>query len=253
MMTLELREQIVVLSLVHGKANAMDLDFCAEITERLDEARATRARAIVLTGVGRIFSAGVDMMHVLEGGASYVKRFVPALSDMLRAVYLFPRPLVAALNGHAVAGGCVLACAADWRIMARGEGRIGIPELQVGLPFPALALEVVRATVAPTHFARIVYDGETFPADEAVHLGLVDEVVAPGQLLDRALAVATRLGKLTPATFEITKRQMREPVMSQARASAGTWDAAVQRLWMAPESLDSVRAYVERTLGKKPG
>ena len=102
------------------------------------------ARAVIVTGTGSIFSAGVDLVRISAEGEGYVRRFLPALHRMFEAAFNLPKPLVAAVNGHAMAGGCVLACCADMRIAARGNGRIGITEMLVGVPFPALAFEVMR-------------------------------------------------------------------------------------------------------------
>jgi enoyl-CoA hydratase len=88
----------------------------------------------------------VDLLQVSAGGADYLRRFLPMLHRMYEAVF-HPKPLVAAINGHAIAGGCVLACCADRRILTRGGGRMGITELLVGVPFPALAFEIVRFAV----------------------------------------------------------------------------------------------------------
>ncbi len=135
---------IAVLTLMHGKANALDIEFCEALAARFVELRVTDAKAVVLTGQGKIFSAGVDLIRLSEGGADYVRKFLPALHKLYDAVFNHPKPVVAAINGHAIAGGCVLACCADRRIMANDGGRIGVTELLVGVPFPALAFEIMR-------------------------------------------------------------------------------------------------------------
>ena len=142
---------IAVLTLTHGKANALDIEFCETLAGRFIELRGSDAKAVVVTGQGKIFSAGVDLIRLSEGGADYIRRFLPALHKLYDAVFYHPKPVVAAINGHAVAGGCVLACCADRRIMARESGRIGVTELLVGVPFPALAFEIVRFAVPPRH------------------------------------------------------------------------------------------------------
>src|SRR6266852_4922794 len=135
---------IAVMTLTYGKANALDIEFCEALAARFMELRKSDAKAVVLTGQGKIFSAGVDLKRLSEGGAEYIRRFLPALHRLYEEVFFHPKPLVAAINGHAIAGGCVLACCADRRIMADDSGRIGVTELQVGVPFPPLAFEAVR-------------------------------------------------------------------------------------------------------------
>jgi len=97
------RDGVALLRLSDGKANAMSLDFCEALTARF--AAVSSARAVVLTGTGEIFSAGVDLVRLLEGGAPYIRKFLPALSTMLVTVFSHPGPVVAAINGHAIAGG----------------------------------------------------------------------------------------------------------------------------------------------------
>src|SRR5262249_43491029 len=152
---LERRGSVALLTLAHGKANALDLELCEAIRVRVEECQASWCRAIVITARGSIFSAGVDLLRVVREGAPYVRRFLPALSRALETTFVGPRPVVAAVNGHAIAGGCILARAADRRLMARGAGRIGVPELLVGVPFPPVPLEIMRFAVPPPQFAQL--------------------------------------------------------------------------------------------------
>ena len=122
----------------------------------------------MLTGQGKMFSAGVDLIKLRQGGADYIRKFLPSLHKLYEAVFFHPKPVVAAVNGHAIAGGCVLAACADRRIMARGLGRIGVTELLVGVPFPALAFEIVRPAVPPRYLAEVTYSGATYEADAAL-------------------------------------------------------------------------------------
>src|SRR3954469_17543280 len=111
MIDIEMHRNVGVLHLTHGKANALDLELCKAITRRLEEHRHSSMQALVLIGQGQIFSAGVDLLRVLEGGPAYLEVFLPALSKAFETLFCFPKPVIAAINGHAIAGGCVLACA----------------------------------------------------------------------------------------------------------------------------------------------
>src|SRR4051812_19623705 len=139
--------EVAVLRMAHGKANVLDLEFCNALAARFEDYRQSPAKALVLTGSGRIFSAGVDLVRLVDEGAPYVRAFLPALNRAIETLFSVLKPVVAAVNGHAIAGGCILACAADQRLMARDSGRIGIPELLVGVPFPVVPLEVMRFAV----------------------------------------------------------------------------------------------------------
>jgi len=128
-----LHDGILTLRLAHRKASALDVEILDALQRELEGA-ATNARALILTGTGSIFSAGVDLFRLTQEGADYVRRFLPLLSCVVRTLFAFPRPVVAAANRHAIAGGCILVLAADARLMAAGSGRIGVPELLVGVP-----------------------------------------------------------------------------------------------------------------------
>jgi enoyl-CoA hydratase len=205
----------------------------------------------VLTAAGSIFSAGVDLPRLIEGGPAYAGLFLPTLSRAFEALFAFPKPLVAGVNGHAIAGGCILACAADRRLMARGVGRIGVPELLVGVPFPTVALEIMRQAVPPPHLTTLISSGETLPADLAKERGLVDAAVDSDRLLDEAVAAAAAMARLPADAFAITKKQLRGPSFALIREGQTRVDTAITDYWSAPETLERIRTYVARTL-KKP-
>src|SRR5258705_8320826 len=175
---------VTVLRMAHGKANALDLELCEALTSQLDECqRSPSTGALVLTGTGRMFSAGVDLPRVVDGGASYVRVFLPSVNRMFQTLFTFSKPVVAAVNGHAIAGGCVMACTGDARLMARESGRIGIPELLVGVPFPVVPLEIMRFAAPSRHLQTLAYRGVTLAADEAFDHGLIETVTDPDRLL----------------------------------------------------------------------
>jgi len=243
------RDRIRIATISHGKANAFDIELSHAITRAIADFESSSDTALVLTGRGAMFSAGVDLPRIVEHGAPYVREFLPALSASLLAVFACPKPVVAAVNGHAIAGGCILAAAADHRVMARGTGRIGIPELRVGVPFPTVPLEIMRFAAA-RHLQSMVYGGTTFSADEALAQGIVDAVVEPDALVDAAAAAAQPLVSLPPTVFALTKRAVRAPAMQQIRLGEAT-DREVTEAWAAPATLDHIREYIARTF-KKP-
>lgn len=242
----DLRDGIAVVRLDHGKAHALDLELTGALRDALSGLEGDPAsRAVVLTGTGSIFCAGVDLFRVLDGGPAYVEAFVPVLAETLRRLFAFPRPVVAAVNGHAIAGGCILAAACDYRIMATGDATIGVPELRVGVPFPYVAVEILRFATSTAHLQELVYRGSTYPAERAYELGLVDEAVPADRLLETARAVADRLASEPAARFRITKRQLRRPALERMRRYAPETDAEVLAAWKDPATREAIREYVE--------
>jgi enoyl-CoA hydratase len=250
MIELSDRDGIAVVQMKHGKANALDIEFCGAMAAQFEALRDAESRAVVLTGQGTMFSAGVDLLRLSDGGADYVRRFLPALHRLYHTVFFFPKPVVAAVNGHAIAGGCVLQACADRRIAAGGNSRIGVTELLVGVPFPALAFEVMRFATPPAFFAEIMLSGATFSAEAAQARRMVDELAEPAALLDRAVAAAQTLAALSPAAFAQTKMQLRQPAIDTLERHGTRINAEVEQVWTAADTLAYIRDYVARTFKK---
>jgi enoyl-CoA hydratase len=238
---------IACVKLHHGKANALDVELCHEVADEF-ERLAQPVRAVVITGEGTIFSAGVDLVRLSEEGQDYTRAFLPALDRLLLTLFEFPRPLVAAVNGHAIAGGCILACTADNRLMSDGPFKIGVPELKVGVPFPPSALEVLRFA-APDRYVQELTSGERiYSPSEAVAHGLVHRVVDGDVLLAEALAEARRLGALERRAFSLTKSMIRRPVSDRIAHLNSVFGAAVLQDWLDPETRAAIGRYVQAHL-----
>jgi enoyl-CoA hydratase len=243
---------VVTLRLAHGKASALDLDLAETLAAKLEALASSGVRAVVLTGTGTIFSAGVDLFKLTEGGRDYVTKFLPALDRVCDALFTFPAPVVAAVNGHAIAGGCVFACACDRRLMVQGSARIGLPELKVGVPFPPLVVEIIRSAVPAPHFNELLYVGRTYQPSEALARGIVDELTAPEMLLPRAEAIAAELAAAPPESFRLTKRAIRMPYVERAGRMARSKDAeALLAAWASEETHAAIRAYIEKTIPRR--
>lgn len=242
---------VVVLKMANGKANVMDTPFLRELTEAFTTLAADdTTRAVVVTGAGSMFCAGVDLVSLLDGGDAYLDDFMTALSAMLSGSFRFPKPMVAAVNGHAIAGGAVLAACCDRRFMAEGKGRIGVPEMLVGVPFPLAAMEAVKFAVAPKQLSTVVLGGGLFQAEEAVRQGFADEAVSAEELMPKAMEAARALGAIPPNAFRITKAQLRQDGLARLDRDMEASDKEMRALWGSDECRGAIRRYVEKTLGK---
>ena len=221
--------------------NALD----TELNEAIADTFAHLDGPIVLTGTGRCFSAGVDLRAILDGGPSYTEGFMHSLVAGFLAVFDHPAPVVAAINGHALAGGCVIAMAADARYMSGGT--IGITEIAVGVPFPVSALEICRHVMGPSTTTAAL-GGASVSPDEALRLGWVDGVVDADALIDVAAAHAARLGELAPAAFAFTKKQLHRPARN-AIANGADEDDFARTNWAS----DETRAHIEAFLATLTG
>ncbi|WP_055403174.1 MULTISPECIES: enoyl-CoA hydratase/isomerase family protein [unclassified Mycobacterium] len=231
-----------VLTLSSGPVNAQDIELLEALTSVVRDLGRADAGALVITGAGRAFSAGVDLNRVVEGGAGYTDRLVPALSAAFEAVFCYPGPTVAAINGAAIAGGCVLACACDRRLIGP-RAQIGAAEVRVGVPFPVAALEVMRYACGD-RAEEVLLGGLNYRGDDAVARGLAHRLV-DDDLLEAAVAEATDLGGIPAGAYRQTKSQLRAPTLARIR-DGGAIDDEVRRMWGADETLQRIADYVER-------
>jgi enoyl-CoA hydratase/carnithine racemase len=209
-------EGLAEVRLERGKVNALDEEVVEELAECLRRlATDASTRSVVLTGSGRFFSFGFDIPgflgHSKEAFLTYLGRFAALYRDL----FGYPKPVVAALNGHAVAGGCMLALACDARLMAAGKGKIALNEIAFGSSLFAGAVEMLRHTVGGRNAERVAYSGTIFGPEDALGLGLVDEVVAEAELLAAARRVARVHGAKDPAAFQSVKSLLRRPVLDE--------------------------------------
>jgi enoyl-CoA hydratase len=228
----------------------MDTDLLRALRRALAQGLASDARAIVITGTGAIFSAGVDLPRVLAGGRVYLEEFLAELSGTFRELFVVPKPVIAAVNGHAIAGGCIVACACDYRLMAKGGGRIGLPELRVGVPFPISASEILRHAVGAGRAQGAMLVGNNVEAAESIAHGFIDELVEPERLMDRALEVAATLAAAPVDSYARTKLDLRRPVIETWQRMAEEHDRQTLEAWDSPTVREAMRGFVERTLRK---
>lgn len=253
MIDVKFDDGIAVITMSHGKANALDIEFCQALTALFVQLRTSAdVRAVVLTGQGKMFSAGVDLKRLSAGGADYVVEFLPTLHALYEAVFFCPKPVIAAINGHAIAGGAVLAACADRRVMASEAGRIGVTELQVGVPFPALAFEIVRFAVPSRYLTEFTLGAGTYATADALAKGWVDEVVDGWELKPRALRLAKLHAGMSPEAVAQTKAQIRQPVADALAVYGAATDEKVTAIWTQEATLARVADYVAKTLIKAP-
>jgi enoyl-CoA hydratase len=232
----------------HGKVNAMDLELCLALERCFEELdRNPEIEVAVLTGNRRVFSAGVDLKRLIAEPLDYVDEFFPAIRRMFFRVFTFSKPLVAAVSGHALAGGCVVASAADYRVLAR-DAKIGMPELRVGLALPTEGIECFRFAVAPHYFQRVVTSGASFSNEQALTAGLADVIAENGDVLPQALAFAAEYRQIPRKVFALTKEQIRRPVLEKIKEAERVFGSRIAELWKDETVREQVRRYVAERL-----
>jgi enoyl-CoA hydratase len=164
----------------------------------------------------------------------------------MRSVLTAPLPTVAAINGHAIAGGCVLALQCDARIAAGVPMKIGLNEVQIGIGLPAAVVEPLRLRVPPASFVPVALEGTLFEPARAKELGLIDEIVAPAELLPRAIARATELARAPRAAYAQVKGSINRPALAAIDAHGAAEREAWLDTWYAPGAQRILRETVAR-------
>ena len=229
------RDGLALVHLTCGKGNALNPRSLAAIERALDEVTGGGARGIVLTGYERFFSAGLDLVTLYGLERDAMDGFMAWFDAVMLRVFTFPRPVVAAVGGHAVAGGAVLALACDARVMGAGAGWFGLNEIRLGVPFPASALEIVRHAVPAGSVEAALYDGELFDPRAALERGLITTVV-DGDVVEAAHQVCAGLAAAPTGAFETIKTAFKGPAVERARATLAPLRRAFVDAWYAPEA-----------------
>jgi enoyl-CoA hydratase len=213
------RDGVAILTADRPPANAMDVAFLGDLVAAVDAIAAAPPPALVLAGRPGFFSAGADLKAVPGYGPAEQRAMVEGINRMALGVYSLPCPVVAAITGHAIAGGMVLALCADHRV-ASTEGRYGLTEVKVDVPYPQAAIGIVREELGAAAARVLALGNRLVDAAECVRLGAFDEAVAPAAVLDRAVAVAAELAALPAHSYAVTKRELRGALIERLRSAA---------------------------------
>jgi enoyl-CoA hydratase len=244
---LEQREGIAVLRLDRPPANAFCLELAHDLAARLDELAATSARALVLVGTGPFFSGGLDLNDVPRYSRGQQREFLGALNGLVGRLYGLPLPVVGAINGHAVAGAFILALTTDYRVGPLRDAQFGLTEARVGIPFPAVPMIVLQAECAPQDIRYSTLWARTFGPEEARRRGLLDELVEPESVLDRALEVARDMAGMPADSYARIKRQIRHAALARIdEVVSGDLDPMLEG-WLSPQAKQASAAQLERS------
>lgn len=213
------RDRILALvTLDDGKANAFSHAMIDQLNAALDGIENDpEVKAVVITGRDKRLSGGFDL-SVMGGGAAAVRGLVGAGALLALRLYEFPKPVVIACTGHAIAMGAILLFTADWRTGADGTFKIGMNETAIGMTMPEFGAELARDRLSPRYFTRAVAGAEVYAPSEAVDAGFLDEAVDELSVLDLACVQAERLAALHPRAFAATRRRTRAATIARIRA-----------------------------------
>ena len=241
----DIREGVAEILVNRPKVNAINGRVVHELAQCFDEIRRDdTAKALVLTGEGSFFSFGFDVPELYDYEKKDFTEFMFNFSDMLTKIFLFPKPVVGALNGHTVAGGCFLALACDYRLMVAEKAKISLNEITFGSTLFSSAVEMLRFLVGSRNASTILYSGRMYSADEALRLGLVDKAVAKEELLSSARSIAEDHASRDAHAFTGIKYLLRNRVADYIKASEEESLLEFVDIWYS----ESVRASLRKVI-----
>lgn len=244
---IEERDGVRVVRMEFGRANALNGDVLDALAAGLS---VKEPIPTVLTGEGKIFSAGLDLVSLDELDRDEFEAFLDKFSSTLVQILTAPYPMVAAINGHAVAGGCVLALACDYRVGTEGDFKIGMNELSHGLPLPAAASEIPRAALSPQTYRTVVMSGVLMEPETAQQIGILDMMMPDVEACtEQAMALAREQGK-SPDAFAAVKSGVVAPVVAAIKELREPLDRRFTDIWFS-EAATAARAATVAQLTNK--
>lgn len=218
--TVTITNDIALIRMDDGKANAINFEMIAALNAALDTAEA-EAKAIVLAGRDGRFSGGFDLNAFASLGADGVYKLLDAGAELLVRLYGNPLPVVAACTGHAIAMGVFILNGCDTRVGASGAYKIGANEAITGMNLPIFALELSCARLNPTHLTRATVQGFIYDPAGAVEAGYLDMLADLDKVEATAMGIAAQLAMLPSASYAWNKNALRKATLDRIKASIG--------------------------------
>lgn len=234
---LERTDGIALLRFDRPPVNAIELGAVPEFSQAFDEIEGSAdIGALVVTGARDCFSAGLDLKVVPSYGPQQQRELIQGLNRIVARLYALPRPTVAAVNGHAIAGGLILALCCDYRIGVREPCKLGLTEARAGVPFPAAPMAVLQAELAAPAARTLTLLARNTDSDGALARGVLDELTPRESLLERALDVAGDLASMPRDAYGRIKRQLRSPTLAHIEEIVARDADPLLHGWLTPET-----------------
>ncbi len=235
-------QSIATVRLGRGKVNAINEQTAEELKTCFEETAADPdVKAVILTGTGSFFSFGLDIPEFLGYSKESFIRFVTKFADLYTFIFLCPKPVIAALNGHTIAGGCMLATACDFRLLVTGKSRISLNEINFGSSlFPGSA-EMLTYCVGHRNAELVAYTGAMYSAEEAKAMSLVDRIPAEENLMEAAMGVAKEFAARYSPAFESIKKLLRAETGERMKEADRRYRDEMVDIWYSEETWKQLR------------
>jgi len=241
-----IKDRLSIITLDRGKSNALNREMITELSDMLKNIAADpNINGVIITGKEQFFSAGLDLIELYNYTEEEAKSFWHLFLDFIATITSFKKPLVAAINGHSPAGGCVIALASDYRIMSEGKYIIGLNEVPVGIIVPNSIFKLYSFWLGEANASRSLLEGKLFNPEEALAAGLVDEVVNPAAILTAAERKIRKYMAMERNTWEQSKVNIRKDLIAATRADQSDELAAMLKQWWSPATRSILKTIID--------
>ena len=249
---LEHKEGVAIVKLNRGVINALNMHVLREMGDVLQDIKDDpRVCALVITSANdKFFSIGFDLPELYPLPPQEFAAFFRTYNFLCLDLYRFPKPTIAALTGHATAGGCIMALCADYRFMADGRRLIGVNEIRLGVPITYLAYCIFQQLLGEIRTREVVYSGELYPPQEALQLGMVDQVFVIDEVVSAATEKASDLGKMLQGAFALDKRLRVRAIEAQVLSYLEEEERVFLAQWLDPDAQLRLREAMEKFIPK---
>jgi len=248
MIDVKYEEAVAVLKLNRSVTNAMNAELIGELAEAMERLGTNRdVKALVLTSANeKFFSIGLDIPRLYELPAEAFSEFYKAFNQVCITLFTLPKPTVAGITGHAIAGGCILALCCDYRVIAGGRKLMGLNEIKLGVPVPYPADCILQSIVGTRKARDVVESGEFFESEVLLEKGMVDEVVPQAEVMARAMKKAETLSSMPPEAYRRIKENRIEQVEARIRARLEEKEQNFLEIWHSDEARKRLREAIEK-------
>ena len=239
----KISDKIATITISRPKVNALNDALVNELRSSFFSLQNNDyVSTIVLTGKGSFFSFGFDVPGFMPYPKSSFEQYVNKYSELVKTIFMYPKPVIAAIGGHAVAGGCVLAMACDQRVMITGKAKIALNEMTFGSSLFSCVTETLKYAVGAKNAEQIVYSGKMYSAEEAHSLGMVDQVASEDQFQGAVSELAQDFSNKDIVAFASIKKLFRTDTLSKIESDEGRSISEFVDIWYS----DSTRAQLAK-------
>ena len=243
--SVEIQNDVAMVRMINGVTNAISPELVSDLATAAEQVR-NECRGMVLAGGEKFFSIGFDLPSLLPLDRDGVLDFFVNFNHFILSFYTLPIPTVCAIKGHAAGGGNIIALAGDFRFMTQGKNRIGLNEVNLGVPVPYLADLILRQVVDDRAATEMLYGGDLMSVEQAVRIGLVDAVLPEGDVEQQALEKTTALAARPPAGFEQIKTNRVEAIRSLYERNGSEKNRKFVDCWFLPQVQDLLKKAAEK-------